>query len=198
MSVLEVGAGIGDHTHYYIDRGCAITITEAREANLASLRRRYPHLDVESLDMDSPHPIASGPFDVIHCYGLLYHLGKPAEALTFLGENTTKMLFLETCVSFGESEEINLISEPQSDLTQAYSATGCRPTRSWVFNRLRALFAYVYVPTTQPCHAEFPLDWSNMKEHTARLQRAVFIASRHELENEFLSTSLLMRQTRHP
>jgi SAM-dependent methyltransferase len=198
MSVLEVGAGIGDHTHFYIDRGCAIKITEAREENLTSLRRRYPHLDVEFLDMDSPRPIANGPFDLVHCYGLLYHLSKPAEALKFLSENATDMLFLETCVSFGESEEINLISEPQSDPTQAYSATGCRPTRSWVFNRLRALFEYVYVPTTQPCHAEFPLDWENMKQHTTKLQRAVFIASRHQLDNQLLSTSLLMHQTRHP
>jgi hypothetical protein len=137
------------------------------------------------------------PFDVVHCYGLLYHLGKPAEALTFLIENATSMLFLETCVSFGESEEVNLVSEPQADLTQAYSATGCRPTRPWVFNRLRELFAHVYVPTTQPCHPEFPLDWTNRKEHTADLQRAVFIASRQKLENEFLSTSLIMHQTRH-
>src|SRR5438045_3527021 len=29
-SVLEAGAGVGDHSHYYLDRGCQITITEAR------------------------------------------------------------------------------------------------------------------------------------------------------------------------
>jgi Methyltransferase domain len=198
MSVLEVGAGIGDHTHFYVDRGCAVTVTEARKENLAVLRRSYPSLNVRFLDMDSPHRIEGGPFDLVHCYGLLYHLSRPAEALTFLSENATGMLFLETCVSFGDREEINPIGELRSNPTQAYSAKGCRPTRIWLFNRLRDLFEYVYVPTTQPCHAEFPLDWANAKNHTAALQRAVFIASRQKLNNDILSTSLLMQQSRHP
>lgn len=52
MTVLEVGAGIGDHSHYYIDRGCSITITEARAENLDYLKRRYPDVHVRFLDMD--------------------------------------------------------------------------------------------------------------------------------------------------
>src|SRR5688572_10851078 len=32
-TVLEVGAGIGDHTSFYLDRGCTVTTVEAREAN---------------------------------------------------------------------------------------------------------------------------------------------------------------------
>lgn len=41
-SVLEVGAGIGDHTSFFIDRGCTVTITDAREENLAIVGRRLP------------------------------------------------------------------------------------------------------------------------------------------------------------
>jgi hypothetical protein len=40
-SVLEVGAGIADHSHYYMDRDCTITITEARKENLQYLKMRY-------------------------------------------------------------------------------------------------------------------------------------------------------------
>ena len=101
MSVLEVGAGIGDHSHYYIDRGCSITITEARPENLKYLRRRYSHDKVQFLDMERPSQIDGSPFDIVHCYGLLYHLKNPEKALTFLGRSTKRMLFLETCVSFG-------------------------------------------------------------------------------------------------
>ena len=28
--VLEVGAGVGDHSKFFIDRGCSIDVTEAR------------------------------------------------------------------------------------------------------------------------------------------------------------------------
>lgn len=197
LSVLEVGAGIGDHSHYYIDRGCRITITEARAENLAHLRNRYPDCTVRFLDMESPRPVEGAPFDVVHCYGLLYHLSNPKQALAFLGQHAGGMLLLETCVSFGDNEAINLTGEEQFDPKQAYSGTGCRPTRPWLFRGLKSLFEYVYVPTTQPCHVEFPLDWTSPEKHKTTLQRAIFVASRKPLDNELLSTSLLPRQTRH-
>ena len=42
MTVFEVGAGIGDLSSYYVDRGNPITITEGREENLRLLNRYYP------------------------------------------------------------------------------------------------------------------------------------------------------------
>src|ERR1700689_3147468 len=107
-----------------------------RLEHLASLR--IPVAGMSVLEVGAG--IGGGPFDLVHCYGLLYPLSRPAGALTFLSENATGMLFLETCVSFGDGEEINPIGELQSNPTQAYSATGCRPTRIWLFNRLRDLF----------------------------------------------------------
>lgn len=196
-SVLEVGAGIGDHSHYYIDRGCRVTITEARAENLYYLKERYPSHRIEFLDMESPSNIEGSPFDVVHCYGLLYHLSNPEQALSFLSQNTKEVLFLETCVSFGENEEINLTAETQSSPTQAYSGTGCRPTRTWLFRELQDLFQYVYIPTTQPCHREFPLDWSAPEKHKTGLQRAIFVASRERLENPMLVPSLIFKQMWH-
>lgn len=197
MSVLEVGAGIGDHSHYYIDRGCDVTITEARRENLAYITKRYPNRSVLFLDMDDPTSVPGAPFDVVHCYGLLYHLRKPRQALSFLGQNAKKMLFLETCVSFGDGEEENLTEETQHNPTQAFSGIGCRPTRSWLFKELRELFEYVYLPKTQPWHEEFPLDWSAPEKHRSRLKRAIFIASREPMENPILTQTLVLQQTRH-
>lgn len=196
-SVLEVGAGIGDHSHYYLDRGCRLTISEAREENLSLLRKRYPENTVLQLDMDAPVAVAGAPFEIVHCYGLLYHLGKPAEALKFLAEQTSGMMFLETCVSFGDEPAVNLTGEPKKNPTQAYSGMGCRPTRSWVFDQLKSRFEHVYLPLTQPCHSEFPIDWSAPEKHQALLQRAIFIASRQPLNNPLLTTELVTHQQRH-
>lgn len=196
-SVLEVGAGIGDHSHYYIDRGCNITITEARPENIRYLRARYPGRDIRTLDMENPSPIAGSPFDVVHCYGLLYHLSKPEQALAFLAENTRSLLLLETCVSFGDDDSINLVQEPKLSLTQAISGIGCRPTRPYLFRRLSTLFEHVYLPKTQPNHGEFPLDWTAPENHSAKLQRAVFIASRKPLNHPELLSSVPAIQSRH-
>jgi len=197
LSVLEVGAGIGDHSHYFIDRGCDITITEARDENIAYLNARYPKHNIQFLDMESPAPIEGTPFDLVHCYGLLYHLSQPKEALEFLSQNTAKLLFLETCVSFDDGKQINPVDEEQSNPSQAYSGKGCRPTRAWIFAQLQALFDYVYLPETQPWHEEFPLDWTAPERHKAPLQRSVFIASREALDNEGLTSTLVAQQSRH-
>jgi hypothetical protein len=197
MSVLEVGAGIGDHSHYYVDRRCTITITEARAENLEILRRRYPTCRVEFLDMENPTAIEGSPFNIVHCYGLLYHLQNPERAIEFLAQNTKNLLFLESCVSFGAEDQIYLTEEPRSDPTQSYSGIGCRPTRTWLFNKLHQVFQYVYLPKTQPCHEEFPLDWTAPEKHVAELQRAIFIASRDPLENDLLTPTLIMKQSHH-
>jgi hypothetical protein len=197
LSVLEVGAGVGDHSHYYIDRGCPMTITEARTENLRQLHERYPSQQVAHLDMEQPSQIAGGPFDVIHCYGLLYHLKTPEGALEFLAENCNGLLLLETCVSFGDEESINFVSENARHPTQSFSGTGCRPTRPWLFSRLREQFEYVYIPKTQPNDSWFPTDWTAPEEHKEGLARAVFIASRHPLDNEILTTELIDYQMKH-
>jgi len=196
-SVLEVGAGIGDHSHYFLDRGCRLTVTEARPENLALLRARYPGVDVQALDLEHPRPLPEAPYDVVHCYGLLYHLGDPASALDYMGGCCSRLLLLETCVSFGDAAEPHVVRENPGNPTQACSGAGCRPTRRWVFERLRGLFPCVYVPRTQPNHEEFPLDWERPELHQAKFSRAVFVASRHPMQRELLSSELLSRQSRH-
>jgi hypothetical protein len=199
LKVLEVGAGIGDHSHYYIDRRCDIVITEAREENLQQLRKRYPAAAVRYLDMEHPQPPAGAPFDIIHCYGLLYHLSNPAQALRFLRLCCEGMLFLETIVSSDDAaSEPILVSERQFDPTQAVSGTGSRPTRQWVFDQLASLFDHVYIPLTQPNHEEFPVDWSAPNVRRQRIARAVFIASLNCIENDQLVPFLPLRQTRQP
>jgi hypothetical protein len=195
MTVLEVGAGIGDHSHYYLDRGCTVAITEAREENLAILRLRYPKQNITSLDLE--HTATVPAAEVVHCYGLLYHLNNPDAALQFMSDHCTKYLFLETCVSFGMEKEIHLATEDGANPTQALSGMGCRPTRPWLFERLQARFEYVYCPKTQPNHEEFPLDWTAPEKHRVPLQRSVFIASRVTIDNGVLSPSLLDFQVRH-
>jgi hypothetical protein len=100
-------------------------------------------------------------------------------------------------VSFGSDEQINLIGEEINNPTQAVSGTGCRPTRLWVFTHLKKHFENVYVPRTQPNHAEFPIDWNEPASHREGLSRAVFIASRTPIDNPLLSSRLLDRQSRH-
>jgi hypothetical protein len=196
-TVLEVGAGIGDHSHYYLDRGCQLTITEARLESLHYLQKRYPDTEIRQLNLDDPDPNFDRKFQVIHCYGVLYHLKNPGAALRYLAQRTTELLILETCVSFGSDARENLVPEEQSNRTQSITGLGCRPTRNWVFGELKKHFEHVYCTRTQPNHPEFPTDWTKPDLHHESLSRAVFVASRQSLDNQQLVDFLPEQQPRH-
>ncbi|HXY66873.1 MAG TPA: [2,4-di-O-methyl-alpha-L-fucopyranosyl-(1-_3)-alpha-L-rhamnopyranosyl-(1-_3)-2-O-methyl-alpha-L-rhamnopyranosyl] dimycocerosyl phenol-phthiocerol 3'''-O-methyltransferase [Mycobacterium sp.] len=199
-SVLEVGAGIGDHTTFFLDRGCKVLCTEGREENLNVIRRRFesaPNVAVEQLNLDGALPAATPRYDVVYCYGLLYHLSRPAEALAWMCDRAAGLLLLETCVSFSSEDKPFPVSEIASSQTQAITGTGCRPSRVWVMNRLREKMPHVYVTATQPRHKEFPLDWTAPRPTSSTgLARAVFVASRAPLNLPTLVRELPMVQRR--
>lgn len=71
-------------------------------------------------------------FDVSAHDGLLrdlYHLGRLAEPLEFMAAHTADLLLLETCVSLGDGDEVNLVDEQRANPSQSVHGRGCRPTR---------------------------------------------------------------------
>ena len=195
-TVLEVGAGIGDHTSFFIDRGCKIVTSDIREENIEILRSRYPNIKVLYLDLDHPPEEFNELFDIVYCYGLLYHLQNLVKAIKFMSKCVKRLLLLETCVSYGDDDLINFCTEDAKNPTQALSGSGCRPTRRWVYNQLKKYFDFVYMPITQPNHEEFPIDWITPPPKKI-LNRAIFIASREKLNNSLLTEKIPMKQIRH-
>lgn len=183
--VLEVGAGNGEHTLFYLHRRCDVTVTDGRPELVQFVHNRFgvPAYTVD-VETQMPQLAALGTFDVLHCYGLLYHLGNPA---AFLRQTAplTRLLVLETCVLFGAEDRIEYITEDYTRLWQAVSGYACFPSRSWVFRELKESYPYVYCPRTQPHHEQFPTDWTTPPAHDG-LIRAVFIASAEPLDNPML------------
>jgi hypothetical protein len=87
------------------------------------------------------------------------------EELTNRLRVSRELLVLETCVSFGSESAVNLVDENIKSPTQAFTGHGCRPTRPWIMETLRRDFAHVYVPRSQPDHAQFPIDWTRPEAH---------------------------------
>lgn len=195
--VLEFGAGIGDHTLFYLYRNCKVTCTEGRIDLVEFIKNRLG-IDAKLIDVEKDLSIIEtfDKVDIVHCYGLLYHINNPAAFIETISKKG-EMLFLETCVSGDQAPYgVNLVQEPSDNPTQAISGQGCRPSRQWIFDTLKQHYPYVYMPNTQPNHLEFPIDWGIDSEN-ARLKRSVFIASYHALSNKNLSESVLKIQIKH-
>src|ERR1700730_16842290 len=76
--VLEVGCGPGDHTGFYIERGCSVFAVDARQECIEVVQARYPQVGTAQVDLNSAGALRGlGTFEVVHCYGLLYHLEDP-------------------------------------------------------------------------------------------------------------------------
>jgi SAM-dependent methyltransferase len=180
-TVLEVGAGIGLLTEFFEKRGCIVLSTEGRPENVAEFRRRYPNRKVELLDLEpAADLIHLGMFDVIFCYGLLYHVSTPERVLASLSKICREVILLETCVTPGSETACYIEAEDKDNKNQAMSGHGCRPTRPWVMDILHSYFGYAYVTKTQPRYIDFDLDWVNpvsKKNH-----RAVFVGSKMPLD----------------
>ena len=196
-SILEIGAGIGDHTVYLLAKTPKeILATEARQENVDIFEERFSKIDtvkIRQMDMDNPLETV-GTHDICYCYGLLYHLSKPEQAIRYIAKRTKETLLLETCVDYVKQDTVNLVPEDPSFFSQSYSGTGCRPGRRWLFSILKQHFQHVYEPRSQPNHEQFPTDWS-LESSPARLTRAVFVASHLELPTTKLASELLYKHT---
>jgi Methyltransferase domain len=208
--VLELGSGPGDHTGFYLDRGCLVVCVDAREQTLAVLRQRYPHRNVEAgcVDLDTPDSLHYYQgYSVVHCYGLLYHLEHPEWLIRNIGKTCDEFVILCTAVSSSSKIENIVTREDPNDDTQSPSGKGCRPSRSWVFTELSKWFPHVYSTVTQPDNEEFPLDWDvvantptwdGITHHNPQVPtlRCVFVASKFRINNPLLVPGLPHRQER--
>jgi SAM-dependent methyltransferase len=194
-TVLEIGAGIGDLTSFFLDRGCSVTSVEPRSKNLEQFRTRYEGSGIwppERLKIvqGDVYDFVGQPnlpsHQIVFCYGLLYHLDNPADAIGNLASRCTELLLLETCVAHnGQDDAIAYHREDSENVTNSITGGGCLPTRQWVFNRLREHFEFVYMPLTQPAHDQFRLDWNGPID-SPRRSRSIFIASRTALQKAVL------------
>jgi len=182
--VLDVGCGVGHLAQFFVKLGCQVTSVDARDSNIASLRSRYPGLEAHVLNVETESLSRLGRFDVVFCYGLLYHLENPLGALRNMEAVCDELLLLETIVC-DHGEPVLLLSDESVVFNQALIGLGCRPSPSYVVMALnRSGFRYVYAPRQPPEHPEFRFEWRNDLAwlRDGLNMRCVFLGSRRALD----------------
>lgn len=192
--VLEVGAGIGLHTGFFLERNCDIVVTDGNQENLQEIRQRHPSVPSQILDLDKDESLQDlGTFDIVYCYGLLYHLHDPDTALKRLSEITTGQILLETRVDTDPGINLRSLRDHGGN-TGSIHGTASRASRAWIMQKLKQYFGYAYASVTQPDHPDFVLDWTKAQGDN---NRAIFVGSRIPLDLPGLSETLIDRQSRY-
>jgi len=190
--VLDAGCGVGHHAAFYLERGCPVLCVDAREANIRALRQRHPELEAGVADVERDDLSGFGEFDIVHCYGLLYHLENPIAALRNMAAVCRGILLLETIVCDHPAAVLRLEDETLS-ANQALGGLGCRPSPAFVAMAMnRVGFPFVYAPRRPPDHEDFRFERRGDLEsrRDGHNLRCVFVGSKARLDSGEIETML--------
>ncbi len=190
--VLDVGCGVGHLAQFFVKRGCEVVCVDGREENINRLHSIYPGLVAHSIANVETESLSDfGAFDIVFCYGLLYHTENPIAALRNIASVGSDLLLLETMICDYDSPVLRIEDETKT-VSQGLKGLGCRPSPSFVVVGLnRVGFKYVYAPKYPPQHQEFRFEWkNNLDSWRNGPMRSIFIASRTALDNPNLSILL--------
>lgn len=181
--VLDAGCGVGHHTVFYTQAGADVVGLDGRADNIAAMAHLYPHVRGVTGDVQSTDLAQLGMFNVVHCFGLLYHLESPVGALRRMAAVCREQLIIETMVCDAVAP-VMVLADESGSANQALAGLGCRPSPSFVAMALdRIGFAHVYGTTAPPRHPDFLFDWRNGMEtsRSGHNLRCIFVASREPM-----------------
>lgn len=155
QSAVDVGCGVGFFSGVLRSFGLRVAGVDGRADNAGEARRRHPEIDFHLCDAEELTVKLLGQFDLVFCYGLLYHLQNPFRVIKQLKEMTKKLLLVEAAIYPGNEPVMALVDEPpQEDQGLGYFAF--YPTQQCYEKMLyRAGFSYVYRFSELPEHEAY-------------------------------------------
>src|SRR5260370_29542688 len=114
-SAVDAGCGVGFFSQMLAECGLNVCGFDGREENVAEARRRFPDIPFGEGDIEERAILQLGRFDLVLCFGLLYHLENPLLAIRNLHRLTEKCLLLESMCLPEESTWMLLRQEPDQD-----------------------------------------------------------------------------------
>ena len=175
-AAVDIGCGTGYFSNILHSLGLNVLGLDAREENVLEARRRYPHLRFEVMNAEDPRLLQFGTFDLVFCFGLLYHLENPFQAIRSMSAMTSNVAMLEG-ICYPSSESVMVLVDEDDLNDQGVNHIAFYPSELCLLKMLyRAGFASCFLPRSMPAHAFY-----NPPEGSFR-HRTLLVASKQTLE----------------
>jgi SAM-dependent methyltransferase len=154
-TALDAGCGVGYFAELLQRLGLGVTAFDARSENVEEARRRHPGIEFHLADVEELRPQEVGTFDLVLCFGLLYHLENPLRAVRRLRAMTRKLLLIESVCVPERTPVLHLRDEAAAG-DQALNTVAWYPSEGALIKMAyRAGFPAVYRTIRLPEHEDF-------------------------------------------
>lgn len=177
-TAIDVGCGLGYFSVLLKALGFSVLAVDGRQQNADEASRRNPGIPFKCCDAQSPHLVELGKFDLVFCFGLLYHLENPFLTIRYLREMTNCLLLVEGVIYPGQDPIMGLVDEGATE-DQGLNHVAFYPTESCLVKMLyRSGFAHVYRFQPLANHIEY------RSTSNSRQVRTMLVASHAPLESD--------------
>lgn len=178
---IDVGCGLGHFSGLLMSLGLDVCGVDGRHQNVEEAQRRFPGIPFRQCDAQDIALLDLGRFDLVFCFGLLYHLENPLSTIRHLYAMTAKLLLVESVIFPGDEPIMALVDEGQTE-DQGLNHFAFYPTEACLIKMLyKAGFSVVYGFNTPPNHSEY-LVGKNVRRTRTMLAAAANPLSSHSLE----------------
>jgi FkbM family methyltransferase len=168
-SAVDAGCGVGFFSQMLAECGLNVCGFDGRAENVAEACRRFPQIPFAEADIQDRAIVELGSFDLVLCFGLLYHLENPVLAIRNLRSLTEKCLLLESMCLPEEKSSMLLREEPRQE-DQSLTDLACYPSEGSLVKMLyRAGFSVVYRVLPLPEHDDFRETPDHLRRRTVLL-----------------------------
>jgi tRNA (mo5U34)-methyltransferase len=175
QSAIDVGCGLGYFSGFLQSLGFNVTAVDGRPENAAEAARRFPSIPFHVMNAEDPQLRTLGAFDLVFCFGLLYHLENPLLVIRQLRAMSRSLLIVEGMCIPGETSTMELLDENQID-DQGLNYVGFYPSEPCLIKMLyRAGYPFVY-RLRKP-----PADFRFMGTRSRKRERTLLVASMQNL-----------------
>jgi ubiquinone/menaquinone biosynthesis C-methylase UbiE len=179
-TAIDIACGAGHFSNVLSGLGFDVLGIDARAANVEESSGRFPDLKFAIANVEDLGSIGSRTFDLVICFGLLYHLENPFRAIRGLHAVTGETLIVESMCAPGAEPSMQLLDEFHAE-DQGMNYVAFCPTEACLVKMLfRAGFPFVYKLATVPDHRDF------REDRGRRRARTMLVASKDRLDTPTL------------
>ncbi len=176
----DIGCGAGFFSGLLESLGLQVTGVDARQENIEEAHRRVPGASFHVLNAEDSGVLALGRYDLVFCFGLLYHLENPFLTIRHLHRMTSQLALMESIIYPGSEPSMALVTE-EFNKAQGVNYFAFYPTEACLVKMLyRAGFRFVYRLARMPDHPDFHATRS------VRRIRTILAASHRPLQSTML------------